>query len=102
MPYGGGTLPTPPRSKDRPAGLGRLGCQRKSGLRLYFAIDQRGDVLPHRRAMLEPVTRTTAHQPDMFEIRMPVDQEITRRCVLVLADARFHQGRSSHAGKSLG
>src|SRR5579872_7214083 len=41
--------------------------------------------------MLESVTRAPAHQPDVLQIRMPVDQKISIRSVLVLAHPCFQQ-----------
>src|SRR6266403_625368 len=77
-----------------------LGRQRKSRLRLGAVQKPPGHVLPYRRAMLEPVSRSAARKPDVFHSRMPVNQKISARSVLILADSRFHdrgilQGRES-------
>ena len=40
--------------------------------------------------MLEPVSRAATHKPDVFHSRMLVNQEISVRSVLVLADSSFH------------
>src|SRR6185295_19575991 len=41
------------------------------------------------RTVFEAVSRASADQPNVFKIRMPVDQKISVRRVLVLADAGF-------------
>ena len=40
---------------------------------IIVAFDSRGDILSHCRSMFEAVTRATTDQPDIFEIRMPID-----------------------------
>src|SRR5579862_5547896 len=65
-------------------------CQRKSFLGASAIDDERRDILAQRRSMLESVSRSSAHQPHVLKIRMPVDQKIAVRRVLVLTHARFH------------
>ena len=50
--------------------------------------------------MLEPVTRASSQQPDIFVSRMAVDDEVIVRTVLILADARLQQRRVFQRGKA--
>src|SRR5258705_76707 len=51
------------------------------------------DELTHRWTMLETVSRAAPHQPHVPRRRMPVDDEVVVRGVLVLAHTPLEQGR---------
>src|SRR6266576_672184 len=72
---------------------GILCCQRKSRLGCGAAEQLAGNILPDRRAVLEPMPGAPACKPHIFHFRMPVDQKIPVRSVFVLAHARFHNRR---------
>src|SRR6266436_7838241 len=74
--------------------------QGKPRLRLAAVQKPPGHVFPHGRAMFKPVSRSPARKPHVFHSRMPVNQKISARSVLILADSCFHdrgilQGRES-------
>jgi len=47
--------------------------------------------LTNRRPVLESMPRSSTDQPDIFVLRMAVDDEMTVRRLLILADTRFDQ-----------
>jgi hypothetical protein len=51
--------------------------------------DSLASVFADGRTVFEAVPRASAHQPDIFKIRMPVDQEIAVGGIFILADAGF-------------
>src|ERR1700693_1695365 len=55
-----------------------------------------------RRAQLESVARASARHPDVFILRVTIDQKIRIRRALVLANARLHQRRAAERGKTPG
>jgi len=59
-------------------------------------------VFSYRWAVLEAVTRAAAYEPDICEIRVLVNQKITVGSALVLADARFDDGRILQGGEAAG
>src|ERR1019366_720278 len=61
--------------------------------RLALLQNQLRQHLPDSRPVLEPVPRAAAHEPHIFHRRMPVDDEVTVRSLLVLANASLHQRR---------
>src|SRR5882724_1487519 len=74
--------------------------QGKPRLRLAAVQKPPGHVFSYGRTMLKPVSRPSARKPHVFHSRMPVNQKISARSVLILADASFHdrgilQGRES-------
>src|ERR1700741_4826642 len=74
--------------------LARFACQAESRLDSFLAAaDSRGHIFPNGWAMFETLPGFAAHQPDNFKIRMSIDQKITMRSVLVLADARLNHRR---------
>src|SRR5258708_13844422 len=79
-----------------------LGRQRKPLFHFRAAFHQTRDMFAHHGPMLEPVAGASAHQPDVREVRMPVDQKIAGRSILVLAYARLHQRRTREGRKALG
>ena len=64
--------------------------------------DPRSNVLTNCRTVLETVTGPPANQPHIVEIRMPVDQKITGRSVLVLADTGFSQRHIAKGRETFG
>ncbi len=68
-------------------------------------------VFSQRRSVFKAVSRTSACDPDILELRMAIDQEIAVPCIFVLAYARFEHGRmrqlavcvaaNMHADKSI-
>src|SRR6266850_3383710 len=64
--------------------------QGKPRLRLAAVQEPPGHVFSYGRAMFEPVSRSPARKPDVFHSRMPVNQKISARSVLILADASFY------------
>ena len=87
---------------DAPALRLVLACQRKAGVHRASVKDPRSNVLTNGRTVLETVTRSPANQPHIVEIRMPVDQKITGRSVLVLADTGFSQLRIAKGRETFG
>src|SRR5580700_965511 len=87
---------------NHPLRLATLRAERKPLLSGCAAVNQRRHMFPHHGSMLESVAGSAPYQPDIGELRMPVNQKITARCILVLANARFHQWRSSQRGKPFG
>src|SRR5262245_51918704 len=53
------------------------------------ARDERGRVTADRRAVLEPVAGSGPDEDRVLPLRMPVDEQVAVRAVLVLAHARF-------------
>src|SRR4029453_1856981 len=72
---------------------------RQRELRLLggFAQHAQRDVLTERRAVLEAMPRSAADEPDVRRLRMPVDDEVRIRSLLVLAHARLDEGRLREA-----
>src|SRR5882724_25153 len=64
--------------------------QGKPRLRLAAVEEPASHVFPYGRAVFEPVSRPSARKPDVFHSRMPVNQKISARSVLILADSRFY------------
>ena len=50
-------------------------------------------VLSQRGAVFKAVSRTSARDPDILELRMAIDQEIAVPCIFVLANARLDNWR---------
>ena len=46
-------------------------------------------IFAQRRPVLKAMSRASARDPDIFKLRMAVDQEIAVGAVLILADARL-------------
>jgi len=64
-------------SDNLPVLRGALGFERKARVGSgTLAGDKIGHVLPHRRAVFEPVARAAAGQPDVFQCRVTVQQKI--------------------------
>src|ERR1700730_8242695 len=78
-----------------------LASQRKSRLPFRSFQNPGCNILAERGAMLKPVPRASAHKPDVFHFRMPVDQEISIPSVFVLAYAGLDDGRAAQRRKSL-
>src|SRR5262245_9957590 len=57
-------------------------------------------VLTHDRSMLESMPRSTTNDPNILKLRMPVDQKITIRRVLILANTRLQHRRIRHSRHS--
>ena len=71
---------------------------------LCVPVDQRRNVPAQRRAVLEAVAGSSAHNPALRPLRMAIDDEVAGRGVLVHTDARFHkrgvaQRRNAATGK---
>src|ERR1039458_3461982 len=79
----------------------RLGRQRIARVHRPAMQDTCGDILANRWTMLEAMPGASANQPNVGEVRVAVDQEIAVGRVLVLADARLHQGRMPQSGQAL-
>src|ERR1022692_4833378 len=79
----------------------RLGRQRIARVHRPAMQDTCGDILADRWTMLEAMPGASTHQPNVGEVRVAVDQEIAVGRVLVLADARLHQGRMPQSGQAL-
>ena len=77
-----------------PSLISRFGFQAKARLDSRdISGDSGGDVLTHHRPMLEPVARTAADQPDVIELWMHIDEEVSVGSVLVLPNTRFSNRR---------
>jgi hypothetical protein len=63
--------------------------EREARLTVVRIQDAGAGIFANGRPMLEPVARSATYQPNVFQVRVPVDQEIASECVLVLADAAF-------------
>src|ERR1700761_3063705 len=50
--------------------------------------------------MFESMPRASADEPNIFRAWMPVDQKVSARCVLILANARLHDRRSAQRRES--
>src|SRR3546814_11870028 len=60
----------------------------------------RGDALSHRGAVLEPMPRPAADEPDALLSGEAVDQIIAVRAILILADAPAEQRGVCEAGEA--
>src|SRR5258708_33184971 len=58
-----------------------------------------GKILAHGRTMLESVTRSSTGQPDVFHLRMAIQQKVPVGAVFVLADARLDKRGILQAGE---
>lgn len=65
--------------------------QREARLCRSPVENTRANVFSDGWAMLKTMTRAAAHQPNIFQVRVPVDEEISIRGVFVLADAELRQ-----------
>src|SRR3954454_20689286 len=79
------------RSPDRPLLHRHFARERETRLRGAAVEDSVREILSHRGTVLEAMARPSPNQPDVFPFRVPVDQEIAGRRVLVLADARLEE-----------
>src|SRR5262245_28451451 len=77
-----------------------LVSQREPRLGSTALNQQFGHVLAQCRAVLEAVSRATAHQPNVLELGMAINQEIAVGSVFVLADASFDDRRVAQFGKT--
>ena len=53
-----------------------LGCETKPRLHHAVSGEHLRHILSHRRPMLEPVPGSAANEPNVFKLRMLIDQEI--------------------------
>src|ERR1700722_19553323 len=77
-----------------------LVLERISRLRRELIQNLPCNVFAHGRAMFEPVSRPAANKPHVLHLRVSVDQKISVRGILVLADARLDHRRVSHRRKA--
>src|SRR5713226_9066802 len=67
--------------------------QTESGRYFLKVLDAAGNIFAHDRPVLESMARATADQPDVFKLRMKIDEKVAVRSVLVLADTRLSYWR---------
>ncbi len=87
---------------NSPALRGTLGVERKTGLGGCSVQDAFADVGSNRRAVLKPVARSAAREPNVGKLRMSVYQEIPVRSILVLTNPELGQRRFAKQRKTLG
>src|SRR5713101_3145095 len=83
----------PDPSVYRPHLDGVLCCQRKARLARSAIKKLTRNIFPYRWPVLEPMPGASACKPHIFHFRMPVDQKIPVRGILILANARFNNRR---------
>ena len=66
------------------------------------AEDAVGGELSHRGAVLESVAGSATYNPDVVEIRVAVDDEVSVRCVFGLADAAADHRLPRESWKAVG
>src|SRR6266568_1001995 len=87
-------------SENSPLLYRHFRAQRKPRLGLGAVKESSSHIFAQGRAVLEPVSRAPARKPNIFHLRMPVDQKIPVRSIFVLANARFHNRRILQRRKS--
>src|SRR5713101_7710700 len=85
--------------EHRPSLHGPLARQRKPRLFRHSAKNPLRHIFAHRRPVLEPVSRSAAYKPDVLDLRVPVNQEISIPSIFVLANARLHDRRAPQCRK---
>ena len=88
-------------SIDRPLSYDLFRGQRESFLHLSTVDYSLRDIFTQRRSMFESVSRASAGQPNIFKIRMTIDQKISIGGVFILADPRFNERRLLQIGETM-
>src|SRR5690242_3443929 len=78
-----------------------LGSQAEPGLdcKLLAAHELRR-IAAHGRPVFEAMSRAAAHEPDVPPLRVPIDEEVAARGVLVLADPKLVERRMGERGET--